>query len=98
MNPEAGDGSGTLTSWLTSAVLNWLKLDWKSLLKCAECGCSPGSVASLSRMSPSRSVKIGEQRRQILDRRRQVVRVSCARAAGATTSMHTSSQRCGSTM
>jgi len=29
-------------------VLNWLKSDSNELLKCAECGCSPGSVASLS--------------------------------------------------
>ena len=52
MKPEAGDGNGTVTNWLTSAVPNLPKFDWKSLLKCAECGCSPGSVASLSTMRP----------------------------------------------
>ncbi len=52
VKPEAGEGSGTLTICPTSAVLNWLKSAWKSLLKCAECGCSPGSVASLSTMRP----------------------------------------------
>jgi len=33
VNPEAGEGSGSVTSWPTSAVLNWLKFAWKSLLK-----------------------------------------------------------------
>ena len=33
VNPEVGDGSGRLTNWSTSAVPNWLKSDWKSLLK-----------------------------------------------------------------
>jgi hypothetical protein len=61
VKPEVGDGSGTLTNWFTSAVLNWLKSNWKSLLKCAECACSPGSVARLSTVNPLdpyRSVKI----------------------------------------
>jgi len=38
---------------------NWLKFVWKSLLKWAECDCSPGRVASLSTirpLDPNRSV------------------------------------------
>ena len=34
------------------AVVNLSKFDSKSALKCAVCGCSPGSVASLSTFSP----------------------------------------------
>ena len=61
MKPPAGEGSGTLTNCPTSAVPNCEKLNWKSLLKCALCDCSPGSVARLSSTSPrgpNRSVNI----------------------------------------
>ena len=37
VKPAAGDGSGRLVNWLASATLNCVKLDWKALLKCAEC-------------------------------------------------------------
>ena len=56
-------------------VVNWPKLHWKSLLKCAECDCSPGSVASLSTTSPLRTEEVREQRRRVLDRNGQIERL-----------------------
>ena len=75
MNPDAGDGNGTVTSWLTSAVPNWLKLPWKSLLKWAECDCSPGSVASLSTTSPRGPNRFVNNVAACGDRDRQVERL-----------------------
>ena len=52
VNPEAGDGTGRLVSWLARAVLNCVKFDWKALLKCAECVEPSGSTASLFTTRP----------------------------------------------
>src|SRR5258706_2548973 len=54
MKLDAGDGSGTDTSFLAMPVLNWENSDWNALLKWAVCVVAPG-VAGLPLMSVSLS-------------------------------------------
>ena len=87
----AGDGSGTLTSWLTSAVLNWLKLNWKSLVKCADVRLLAGQRRQAVDDQAARAEEVGEDRREIRHRRRQVVGILRARPACAMHTTHTHS-------
>ena len=75
MNPDAGEGNGTVTSWLTSAVPNWLKLPLKVAIEM-------GGVRLLSRQrrlavedEAAWAKEVREQCRGVLDGHRQIERL-----------------------
>ena len=52
MNPDAGEGSGTVASWLVSATFIRRNSDWNALLKCAAWLLPSSSTSSLFSTSP----------------------------------------------
>ena len=52
VNPDAGEGSGTVASWLVSATFMRRNSDWNALLKCAAWLLPSSCTSSLFSTSP----------------------------------------------
>ena len=89
MKPEAGEGSGSAVSWLTSATLNCVKFDWNALLKCAEWVVPSGSTASLLTTRPVGPNTSSNSVASLPGR----LRLLCLRRPGSTTDVHSVTMR-----